>query len=260
MADAILTQVNSNGDFSYNWLDRYITKFISNQINQDKYSNVLAILIYSLLRSIDKEKEKERYEFWIRLLVKYDNSGGELGVEESLVCQYYGVDNFRGYCTDEECTTLDVEYFEKLVLDEDFEVASNSAGYLTYAYPIFMLDKLPFYNRYYEQNNLPCFDIILEDSCCFILSELSEMYYGGMCPGALDDVEKGDHWVESEYYRQKELWLPVLKLLSVNPDLYTRVLYLLNDLSEYLIEEDQYLLKPPVDDPNQLKINFGESN
>ena len=57
----------------------------------------------------------------MRLLVKYDNRGEELGIEESLVCQYYGACNFKGYCSDEKITTLDVEYFDKLILDEDFD-------------------------------------------------------------------------------------------------------------------------------------------
>ena len=39
-------------------------------------------------------------------------------------------------------------------------------------------------------------------------------------------------------------------------ELYTRILYLLNDLSEYLTEDDQYLPKPPENDPNQLKLDF----
>lgn len=255
-ADAILTQVNLNEDYSYDWLEEYIIKLISINFNQDESFNLLSILIYALLRSIDEEREKEKYKLWMRLLVKYDNRGEELGIEESLVCQYYGVDNFKGYCSDERITTLDIEYFDKLILDEDFDVASNAASYLTYAYSMFMLERLPFYNQYYEQNNFSCFDIILEDSCCAILAELSEMYYGGMCPGALDEAEKGDHWVFEEYYRQKNLWRPTLKILHNHPELYTRILYLLNDLSEYLTEDDQYLPKPPENDPNQLKLDF----
>lgn len=259
LTDAILTHVNLNYDFSYNWLDEYIIKLISIQANQKKLSNSLSILIYSLLKSIDKDKEKEKYEYWMRLLVKYDNSGEELGIEESLVCQYYGADNFCVYLSDEfDTTTLDIDYFESLILNEDYEVATNAANYLTYACPMFMLNKLPFYNQYYENNNLSGFKKIKENSCCYIISELDEMYYGGICPGTLSDVEKGDYWIEEEYYRQKALWQPILKTLDPSSNLYSNIIGLLNDLSEYLIEEDPYLPKFPLDDPNQLKIDFGD--
>lgn len=254
--DAILTQINLNEDYSYDWLEEYIINLIFINCNQDESFSLLSILIYALLKSIDERREKEKYKFWMRLLVKYDNRGEELGIEESLVCQYYGACNFKGYCSGERITTLDVEYFDKLILDEDFDVASSAASYLTYAYSMFMLERLPFYNQYYEQNNLAHFDIILESSCCAILSELSEMYYGGMCPGALDGAEKGDHWVFEEYYHKKSLWIPTLKILHNHPELYTRILYLLNDLSEYLAEDDQYLPKPPENNPNQLKLDF----
>jgi hypothetical protein len=256
LADSIFNQVNLNNNFSYNWLDEYITVLISNQVYQHNSYNILPSLIYSLLKSVDEDKEKEKFKHWMRLLVKYDKSKEELGVEESFVCQFYGVDGFKGYLEDEQNTTLDIDFFERLIFDVDFEISSNAADYLTYAFPMFMLNKLPLFNQYYEQNNRHGFNQIIKKSCCYIISEMDEMYYGGICPGALDGVEKGDFWVEEEYYKQKNLWSPVLKIMHDCPELYASVLHILNHLAEYIEEEDLYLPKPPMDDPNQLKLDF----
>ena len=258
LSDSILNQVNLNNNYSFHWLEGYLSRIISIEINPEKRYNTLSILIYSLLKSIDQENQKEKYRLWMRLLVKYDNREENLGIEDTLVCHYYGVDGFRGYLETEANTTLDIDLFEQLILDRDFEIANNAASYLTYAYPMLMLNKLPLFKQDYEQNGLPGFNIIIEKSCCHIISELNEMYYGGICPGALDDVEEGDYWIEEEYYQQKALWQPILKIIDPQSKLYSNIVGLLDDLAQYLEEDDNSLKKTLTNDPNQLKIDFGD--
>lgn len=199
LTDSILKQVNLNNNYSYNWLDEYISNIISTQTNHDEFCSNLVSLIYSLLKSFDKDKEKKKYEFWMKLLVKYDNSSDGLGIEESLVCQYYGVDDFKTYGSEELETTLDIEFFEKLILNEDIKVTCNATKFLTNASYLYMLACLPFFIKYYQENNRPGIEQILENSCFCILYELCENYYGGICPGMLSDAEKGNEMIIEEY-------------------------------------------------------------
>lgn len=254
LADSILNQVNLNNENSFDWLEEYIIEIISTQRNQNDSFTIPSVLIYSLLKSLDEDKEKEKYEFWMRLLVKYDNSAEELSLEESLVFQYYGGEDKS--CFDEN---IDISLFEKLILDEDIEIACNAAKLLSYASYLYTLANLPSIIKYYQDNNRPGIDRILECSCCYILCQIDEDYYGCFgCPGLLTDAEQGDENIIEEYYQQKAFWQPILKIIDPQSKLYSNIIGLLDDLAQYLEEDDNSLKKTLTNDPNQLKINFGD--
>lgn len=256
LTNSILVQIQANNNLSFRWLEQHIHHIISIQLsneNEEKLKSDLSGLIFSLLNSLDVEKETEKYEFWMRLLVKYDASIDDLGVSESLICQFYGEDDIKDYFNT-SATSLDIDLFERLVLDNDNEIARNAAMVLSYALSIYFLRKVPSYYQYYIQNNLKGIEYVIESSCEYILSELNEMYYGSMCPGWLSHAKKGDCEIEEEYYRQKTLWRPILKIFKPDSELYNRIFDMLRDLSEYLNDEEQD--NPPFDNPNQLSFDF----
>lgn len=256
LTDAIFQQVEKNSDISANWLEENITDVIKNQIDKDKFYDDLASLIYSFLKSLDIKTERDKYEFWIRLLVKYDRINKELNIEESFICQYFGTEEMqRGHYNEEIPGNFDVNFFEKLTLDEDFNIAYNAISILNYLSYTFTLKKLPFIYNYYQQNNRNGIDEIIESICNNALKVLSDYYYGEMCPGLLYHYPENDT-IEYEFSEQKELWWPILKLLDPKSDLYKRIIDLLKSLLDY-IEGDLTLLKHlPSNDPNQLIIDF----
>ena len=260
LTDAIFNQVTLNNNHSFNWLERYIEKIISKQNNQDNISIDLPTLIYSFLQSINREKEREKYEFWMRLLVKYDISDTEQSKQESLIYKYYELDEI-GRCYF-EATSLadkfDLLFFERLITDNDLDIANKAAMLLAYVYPTFILKKIPSIKKYYEINNLNGIDQIIENTCNCILKELSYYYYGDICPGFLSFVEKGDYDVVNEFHSQKALWFPILKILSPETELYSDIVEMLGSLNKYIGENDDSLTNLPFNDPNQLKIEFPE--
>lgn len=253
LSDSILTQVSLNNNKNFNWLEKYIEKMLSSTKKEDTVIDNFNNLIFSFLNSINREKEKEKYQFWIRILLKYDTSIEDLGIEESLICQYYGEDDIKNYFEDTEYTTLDLDLFEKLVQDPDSVVAENAAKILTYAYPLHMQKKIPFFYEQYKLNKLNSF-YILENSCQSILYGLFEIYYGSMCPGWLLHAEPGDEDILQEYEKQKELWYPILLNINHTTKLYYEIVSILNDLSEFVVDKD--LDDIPFNDPNQYNLGF----
>jgi Type I restriction enzyme R protein N terminus (HSDR_N) len=254
LSDSILTQVSLNRSTNFDWLEKYIDKMLLSPTPENTFIDNFNNLIFSFLNSIDREKDKEKYQFWVRILLKYDISIEELGIQECLICQYYGVDDIKNYFEDAEYTTLDLDLFDQLVLDPDNVVAENAAKVLTYAYPLHVQKKIPFFFEQYKSNNLREHFYILENSCKSILHELYEIYYGSMCPGWLSHAEPGDEDIIEEFEKQKELWWPILRNIISTTELYSEIVELLNDLSKFVLNED--LDDIPFADPNQYKLGF----
>lgn len=255
LTDSILYQVNKNSNIPFNWLEENIAKIIRIEEDQEKFHGDISSLIYSFLKSFDRNRERDKYEFWMRLLVKYDKISDDLNVEESFICQYFGAEEMqRGHYDDTPPSNFDITFFEKLVLDEDSEIAYNSITILQYLSYTYTLGKLPYIYNYYQQNNRNGIERIIENVCNSTLKILDDYYYGEMCPGLLYG---GDHdIIICEFYIQKELWWPILKLLEPKSKLYSRIIDLLTSLSKYLEESDDSLVYPPSNDPDQLKIDF----
>lgn len=255
LTDSILYQVNKNSNIPFNWLEENIAKIIRIEEDQEKFHGDISSLIYSFLKSFDRNRERDKYEFWMRLLVKYDKISDDLNVEESFICQYFGAEEMqRGHYDDTPPSNFDITFFEKLVLDEDSEIAYNSITILQYLSYTYTLGKLPYIYNYYQQNNRNGIERIIENVCNSTLKILDDYYYGEMCPGLLYGGD--DDIIICEFYIQKELWWPILKLLEPKSKLYSRIIDLLTSLSKYLEESDDSLVYPPSNDPDQLKIDF----
>lgn len=256
LTDSIFHQVEKNSNIPSNWLEENITDIIKNQVDKDKFHDDLASLIYSFLKGFDRNKERDKYEFWIRLLVKYDRINDDLNIEESFISQYFGEEEMqRGHYHDEIPYNFDISYFEKLTLDEDFEIAYNAIAILNYLSYTFTLKKLPSIYNYYQQNNSNGIEEIIESICNNALKVLSDYYYGEMCPGFLYQGHD-DEAICYEFDIQKKLWWPVLRLLNPNTSLYSRIIDLLESLLENIENDDILLEYPPSNDPNQLSIDF----
>lgn len=253
ISDSILTQVLLNNN-NFNWLEKYVEKMLLFPNTENLFVDNFNNLVFSFLNSIEREKEKDKYQFWIRILLKYDTSIKELGVEDCLICQYYGQDDIENYFEETEYTTLDLDLFDKLVLDSDSVVAENAVKILTYAYPLHIQKKIPYFFEQYKLNNLNEHFYILENSCESILYKLYEIYYGSMCPGWLSHAEPGDEDIIEEFEKQKELWRPILRNIIPTTELYSQIVELLNDLSKFALDEDFDDL--PFNDPNQYNLEF----
>lgn len=255
ISDSILTQVSLNNNTNFNWLEKYIEKMLFFPKTEDTFIENFNNLIFSFLRSIEREKENAKYQFWIRILLKYDTNIEELGIEESLICKYYGEDDIKNYFfEDAKYTTLDLDLFDRLVLDSDEIVAKNAAKILTYAYPLHMQRKIPFFYKQFRINQRISFFYILEDSCQSILYELFEIYHGSMCPGWLSHAEPGDEDLAEEFEKQKELWYPILRNINPATKLYSNIIEMLKDLLEFVL--DGNLDDIPFDDTNQQTFEF----
>lgn len=251
LSDSIMNQVTLN-KLSFRWLERYITDMISIQTDKGSFYTNLCDLIFSFLCSLDPNKEKGTYEFWMRLLVKYDEDVTRTHVSNTLIYDFFGGTDIELMTYFEEDTDT-VDLFMRLVFDEDLDIARNAAAILSYAHPLYMLKKLPSITQIHQQNNSIEANRLIENSSQIILKHLYEVYYGSMCPGLLSGGDT--EIIVPEFYKQKSLWFPILKLLDPNSNLYSEIIDLLKNLSEY-VEDDDSLAHPPSNDPNQLKIDF----
>ncbi|WHT39459.1 hypothetical protein QNH98_01775 [Myroides sp. mNGS23_01] len=225
-------------------------------------------MIFPLLQGIDSLIEKDKYEFWLRLLIKYDTTIHELGVKESLIWALFvkdegedididEIENADYYFYDIFLDDRQIEIFEKFILDKDKEIASKAAIFLAGSLPDYFLKQLPYYQSIYSIKDLSDFEKVIEPACLYILSELGDRYYGEMCPGWLYNVEKGDADIEREYSEQKALWLPILKSIKLSEETVRDINYNLNSLKKFVIEEDDDPFKNyHSSDPNQLSLDL----
>lgn len=254
LTESIMKQVTINNRLDFAWLEDYLDKLIALETNSSLQLSEVPELLYSTLLSFDWEEKPDSYKFWMSLLIKYDNSIDDLGFHECYIHKVYGerIESFDGYLD----TALDVELFEGFLLDSDLEVAKRSGYFLAHASPYYYIETLiPRLAKNYV-DKLDQFHEILEYTCPQIIQQINENYYGGMCPGWLSYRGKGDDEVKEEYWQQKKMWFPILKLLKPNSDLYAIVTVHLDDLKEYAqitSEEDE---QHPFIDPNQLSLGF----
>lgn len=251
---AIANQINFNDDLSFDWLDIYIDRlYESGNACHDNIQDI-SLLIYSLVMSIDRNEQFEKYRLWMRILLKVDNSFDELGIDESYVHKIYGEeirsdDGFLSFIDGD----FDVALFEKFALDDDVVVASRAAIFLAYVCPYYFLEKVPQVANYHATRKLPIeVQDIVSGASSRILWTLREKYFGGMCRGWFTDAELGDDEVATEFYKQKENWRAIVKYLSF--DTYLEVNRLLQDLAEYIIFDNE--IDQDKVDQNQIKLFF----
>mgnify|MGYP000684030208 CR=1 FL=1 len=254
LSESIVKQVTLNNQIGFEWLEDYLDKLLALETNSNSHIGELPELIFSFLMSFDWEKKPESYKFWMSLLIKYDDSIDELGFHECYIHQVYGetIERFDGHLD----TSLDVDLFELFLFDLDIDVVNRAGYFLAYACPYYYLEKLiPKLAKNYV-NKLDDLQGVLEYTCPQIINQIMDNYYGGMCPGWLSSVENGSEEIKEEFFNQKRIWFPVMKLIETNSNLYKLIKTHLTELRDYAqisLEDDD---KIPFRDPNQLNFNF----
>ncbi|MEY3498585.1 MAG: hypothetical protein RL308_254 [Bacteroidota bacterium] len=248
---SILSQVKLNNKIEFVWLEKYLSELISIEKNQGIEESKVVQLIYAYIISIDRVKDKTHFEFWISILLKYDNSIDDLGIDDSFMSQIYGeIEGFDGYLS----SALDIDLFEMLLLHHDEEVATKAALYLAYASPKEFLES---YANYSEK----IFDvrgdgkIILKLACDKVANYLGDIYYGYMCPGVLDGAEEGDDYLREDYYRLKPLLVPIIGTYSFT-SIGEYLMNLLNNLRIKASINEEIDEETHFDDPDQLKFDL----
>lgn len=250
MADSIIRQIQLNKIINFKWLKGYI-EIIVNIAQESKIKlEELPDLIYSYITSINIEEETDDFKYWMRLLLKYDDSIDEIGVENSLINEIYEGELYP-YSVDG--TVHDNTLFEEFMFDEDINIARRSFAVFAYSSPYIFLENFVFYKNEIIKSKLD-FQEILKDGCKEITQRLSDNYYGGMCKGWLLESEKGDQDVKNEFLKMNSL-LPEIITVFPNFTFSNDLLEILEDLKEIgdVKNEEIDIL---FIDPNQLKLDL----
>jgi hypothetical protein len=253
ITQSITTQVKLNNKLDFDWLEIYLDELIG--IDKDKVieESEIAELIYVYVTSLDRNKNNAHFEFWIEVLLKYDNSLEDLGAGESYMAQiFYGeIEGYESY----DNSSLDINLFERLLLHKDEEVASKAALYLAYASAYSFMEKFEDYKKIIFNNDTD-YKNILESACDRVMYSLGDTYYGySMCKGLYYYLENGDKEAREEYLKIKPLVLPLISAY-VDSNIGEDLLDLLNNLrikAELDEELDEYI---DFEDPDQLKFDF----
>ncbi|WP_256003497.1 type I restriction enzyme HsdR N-terminal domain-containing protein [Pedobacter deserti] len=258
-SDAIANQINFNQNLSFDWLDPYIEKLCASSQDQSTNIEQVTILIYSLVKSLDRSLQKDKYEMWMRILLKTDNSIDEIGIEESYVHKIYGEDirSVDGYdfFVDGD---FDLPLFEKFIYDGDIVVATRALTFMAYASPYYTQEILiNVINHHKGILAQEAVEDLINESCKIIINNLSTHYWGDMCRGWFTDAEPGDQEVLEEFKKQKAAWSPILNFLRYNMALYATITSELKNLAEYVITSaDAEIVDENGHDPNQLTFDL----
>ncbi|MFH6936345.1 type I restriction enzyme HsdR N-terminal domain-containing protein [Flavobacterium sp. FlaQc-30] len=255
ISQSILNQVNFNKNVSFSWLTEHVDVILNAHIKSNGKESEFSELIFAVLESFNKNIKDDHYIYWLRQLVKYDNSVDELGVTESLVFQIYESDDIKMYPDYYDESDFDYDIFTDFLFDEEEIIASRAAQFLSYVdctsfieYFLDLKKKLIELNRNHVE--------ILRKASATILIDLNEMYYGSMCGGMLTESEPGDDWVKEEYLKMKSLLEPII-LTFVGEELSYSLLEILNNLYDigFTSTENEIDFSLTVD-PNQLKLDL----
>jgi len=248
---AILNQVKYNKYFDFTWIEPYIQNLISNEETDGQFLEEVSELIYSLILSLKKEVDPEKYQFWIRLLLKYDPTIEDLGVDESFIGKFYNEEAIRSWNGYSEGSTLDADFFYELIFDDDETVAEKAAFVYAYSCPAEFLES--FHDISSELNRRHKNINSLYKACNRIEYDLRDYYYGFMCKGWLLHAQQGDDDVKAEYYSKE----PILNQI-VNCFVGTELAEKLQEILEDLKRHGEISDKPPPNpvDPNQLNFGF----
>lgn len=244
----LLNQVNLSNKLDFGWLEKYLTTLINIEKNQGIEGSKIVEFIYAYILSLDSYQSQSHFEFWITILLKYDNSLEDLGPEECYMAQIFECE-IEGYDI-YDTSNLDIELFERLVLHRDEEVASKSALYLSYTAPYGFMENLIHYRKKLLDSGRD-YESILNCACDRVIYYLQDYYYGTFCKGILIEAEVGDEYIKEEYFYLKSIATPIMAAYYNNG--IGRFLFdLLNEIRIKVDINDDI----DLENPNQLKFDF----
>jgi hypothetical protein len=247
----ILNQVNLSNKLDFGWLEKYLTTLINIERNRGIEESKIVELIYAYILTLDKVKNKDHFEFWMSVLLKYDTSLEDLGIEECYVAQIFEceIEGYDIYYTSD----LDIEFFERLILHNDNEVASRAALYLVYTAPYGYMENVVGYRKKLLDHGRD-YEAILACACNQLIYHLDDYYYGTYCKGILIEAEDGEEEIQEEYFKLKPFAIPIIASYG-DDGIGGYLSQLLNEIRiKAAIEESDN--ESDFEDPNQLKFNF----
>ena len=252
ISEAIVKQVILNQTLEFQWLEYYLSKLIIIQKQDDFVIEELPGLLFSLVMSLDREKQNDKYRYWMRYLIKYDNSIEEISIKESFISKVYG-ENIRGYTGYEGSTALDLDLFKELFWDNDLIISQKAFFFYAYCCPDSFLEN---FNQIKNQlrSQEKSYQRILETACEHINYELLDRYYGNdYCKGWLLYREKGDKEVATEYYKMKNLISSIIRIYPRTKSKFADSLYAtLMDLRRIGNVSEEISID--YENPKQLKL------
>lgn len=260
LSECIVKQVVINQKIEFQWLEPHLSKLVDFELVKDNHGIQLSELIFSLVMSLDREKNRDSYLFWMRLLVKYDETVEELGIQESYIHRYYGGEEkeIRSWNEYDEDASLDVNLFWDLMFDADLKVAKQAALFYAYTCPMAFLENYPLIRKKLFQLGFDHHDI-LYNACERIAYVLGDQYYGySMCKGWLSNLvnETNNEEAAIEYHKMTAQLSPIIidyakEEFSISMNNMLKDLMTIGGIIEQNNNEEIQF-----NDPNQLKFNF----
>jgi hypothetical protein len=248
----ILNQVNLSNKLDFGWLRKYLTTLINIEKNLGIEVSKIVELIYAYILSLDKVQNKDHFEFWISVLLKYDTSLEDLGPEECYIAQIFECE-IEGYDI-YDSSLLDIELFERLVSHNDDEVASKSAIYLAYTAPYGFMENLIGYRKRLLDNDRD-YESILDCACDRVIDNLNDYYFGTYCRGILLEAEDGDKDIKEEYFKLKPFAIPIIATYG-DFGIGGYLSHLLNEIRIKAKIDEELNEDIDFEDPDQLKFEF----
>ena len=255
LVSILFTSVERQDRLDMNWLEKIINHIFCRAEEVEMLEEEFLPIIFKYLQSINKETDFDKYEFWIKVLLKYDSGIEELGFQDSYIGMYYGEEDLRSYdgYGEDMISLFDTELFKSFVLDNNAIVAERAAMFLAFTTPKLYLEYIPHVVKYHKVKKNDFMEEVVYKPCELIISELHEQYYGSMCPGFFSSLEIGDETAKSEYEEQKRLWEPILLVLGMSSFLAEEIIETIDKLKYYAgIDDDDRR----YNDPNQLKLDL----
>lgn len=231
---AILNQINFHGNIDFNWLETVISKMM---VNPDyEVNHELVELVYARVKSV--ERTSPEYLKWLRLLMAIDYEEEYNHFDESFIGGVYYESNPSWPETEDE-TSLEILFFLNECLSTDLVIAAHAIVALSSISPNYFLKNVPRLCKMLSKDNSSKKHIeLLVEACDKILDDKQEAYWGSMCPGWLSSVGKGDPEILTEFKKQSALWNPIFLLTKLPPMLRLQAKNLLDDLRDYISDED----------------------
>ncbi len=246
----ILNQVNLSNKLDFGWLEKYLTTLINIEKNRGIEESQIVEFIYAYILTLDSVQNKDHFEFWISVLLKYDTSLEDLGPEECYMAQIFEceIEGYEDYSNSE----LYISILERLLLHEDLDVASNAGLYLAYAGPYGFMENFADYKEKLDVNGRNYIDV-MDAAWNKVIDNLHEIYYGTYCKGMLIEADDGDEYIKEEYFKLRPFAIPIISVYGKS-GMGEYLLDLLNDLRiKATIEESDD--ESGFEDTNQLKFD-----
>lgn len=221
LANAIFNQSRLNGFKDNLWLEETLADISLSNIDYSELDlkEELPQLVYTFVRSVDSEKDPERFTFWLKILISCDYTIDEVGCRESYTFDFleekWGtLERWSEY---EEDSAFDENPFIEIILDNSESAAKRATiFYATFKPETFLSHLQELASELIKRNKNGY--TVLKIGCEEVLNQLSDAYYGTMCPGLLTaDLEP--EIIKDEYLKQRELLQPILNLFYYDQSL-----------------------------------------